>query len=209
MEALHLWWTRTPETLDPRDLDTLSADERARCARFHFERHRAEFARAHSLVRRTLSRYAGVRPEAWQFRTGEFGKPEVAAPVSGLFFNLTHTAGLAACVVGSIAEIGVDAESLVREAAPMDIARRFFAPREVEWLENLADEERRDGFFRIWTLKEAYVKGTGRGIADISEVDVLFGRPHGWSFFEITEIDGYRLAVAVHDAEASVTVSVG
>jgi len=74
----------------------LSDEERQRLTRFHFERDRVLFLVAHALLRITLSRYANIDPRAWQFRTGSYGRPEIADPRSRLRFSLSHTRGLAA-----------------------------------------------------------------------------------------------------------------
>lgn len=60
--------------------------------------------------------------------------------------------------------IGVDAEPLERHPDWARLARRWFARAETEWLHQQPDP--RDAFLRLWTLKEAWIKATGRGIAD-------------------------------------------
>lgn len=59
--------------------------------------------------------------------------------------------------------IGLDLQ-IHRPCDARRLARRFFHPREAEWLE----EEGRtlEDFFAVWTAKESYAKLTGRGIAD-------------------------------------------
>jgi phosphopantetheinyl transferase len=53
------------------------------------------------------------------------------------------------------------------------IAKRFFAPEEAEML--LPDPT--GAFFPIWTKKEAYVKWTGRGLAEGLSSFSVFGLP--------------------------------
>ena len=46
------------------------------------------------------------------------------------------------------------------------IARRFFHPEDLALLRNAKDaEEQLKLFFRIWTIKEAYLKCTGEGLS--------------------------------------------
>ena len=46
-----------------------------------------------------------------------------------------------------------------------------FFGAEAEWLATLEPARRTEGFLRLWTLKEAYIKATGRGlVVDPSEV---------------------------------------
>jgi 4'-phosphopantetheinyl transferase len=117
-------------------------------------------------VRTTLSRYADVDPRRWRFRTGPQGKPEIAGPAGAppLRFNLSHTRGLVACVVTLGLDAGVDVERTARHLRdPLALARHGFAPAERAALTRLAGRARRELFFDIWTLKEAYVKARGAG----------------------------------------------
>jgi 4'-phosphopantetheinyl transferase len=113
-----------------------------------------------------LSAAVGVPPDAWRFETDGHGRPHVTAPLGrvGVPFSITHTRGLVACAVAGTGEVGIDAEARDRESRIMDVARRFFSDTEVACLERSPPSLRRDVFFHIWTLKEAYVKALGRGL---------------------------------------------
>jgi 4'-phosphopantetheinyl transferase len=145
----------------------LSADEAGRYHRFAFDIHRHHFLVAHALLRTTLSNYASVDPRAWIFTTGPYGRPEVSVPagVPALRFSLTHTDGLVAVAVTTESDIGIDAEPIGRRASNIDIARRYFAAEEAYALEALAPADRQRGFLDYWTLKEAYIKAIGVGLA--------------------------------------------
>jgi len=166
---VHLWFAfpDAPQLRDPWLLEAydelMSAEERARQQRYLQARHRHQALVARALVRTTLSRYAPhVAATAWRFVLGEHGRPEIAgpAPVPPLRFNLSHTAGL--MVVGiAHSAIGVDVEDSRRRVEGGAIAERFFAPAEVRQLE-AGDAS---GFFDFWTLKEAYIKARGAGLA--------------------------------------------
>ena len=72
-----------------------------------------QHAAAHELLEESLRAYchAHKRPvPALDFAYGEAGKPSLPSQ-PGLFFNLTHCEGLAACLV-SDCECGVDADNL-------------------------------------------------------------------------------------------------
>ena len=161
--------TSHPEALAKRDqyLPLLSAEEHARMGRLVFERDRQRFLLTRALVRNMLSRYAGVAPADWQFIANAHGRPEILDRPEGvpdLRFNISHTDGLIACAVTIGREVGVDVEHVGRHLT-QDIAARFFAPAEVAHLKSLPEAEQERVFFDYWTLKEAYIKARGFGLA--------------------------------------------
>jgi 4'-phosphopantetheinyl transferase len=166
-----LWYAlpgavRNPELLGAyRGL--LSREEKARHDRFWFDRDRHLFLVAWSLVRTMLSSYADVEPAAWRFALNPYGKPRIAGPAGAppLRFNLSHTRGLVACIVAPELDVGVDVEDRRRDTAGIDIARRYFAAREVADFERLPIERQQVAFYEYWTLKEAYIKAVGVGIS--------------------------------------------
>ena len=217
---VHLWYvlvSRAPEPRLPGQLKSvLTPDERDACDRFLFDKDRYQYLFAHAMLRGVLSRYAPVRCADWRFDAPEkYGKPRVAVPLDPpLYFNLSHTEGLAACVVARRAEVGVDAEHVGRGGSLMEIARHAFAPAEIARLERAASpDERRELFFDIWTLKEAYVKARGMGLSlPLQEFafELKAGRPprvefapsmndapERWQFETFRPAPSHRIAVAV------------
>lgn len=227
-QRVDIWYAfpgaiRNPELLDGYK-EILSADEMTRYARYRFDRDRHLHLVAWALVRTTLSRYADVAPETWMFRTNEYGRPEVSGPDGAppLRFNLSHTRGLAACIVAEEIDVGVDVEDRRRFAHGPDIARRFFSAREVADFEGVAAERRQETFFEYWTLKEAYIKAVGVGISlgldrfsfDIDRSGVAVGHPErrgptisfaasldddpeGWQFAQFEPTPHHAMAAAV------------
>lgn len=92
------------------------------------------------------------------------GKPYI----EGLHFNISHSHGLVVCVFGD-KEVGVDTEK-IREYRPR-VAKNFH-PAEIARLEEAEDINVE--FFRIWTMKEAHLKCSGKGISkDLSSFNVF------------------------------------
>lgn len=85
------------------------------------------------------------------------GKPIFES--ENIYFSISHCGDYAVCAV-SYQNIGVDIE--VKRKKGLKVAKRFFKKSECEWIED--SEER---FLKIWTLKEAYAKYTGEGIANV------------------------------------------
>jgi 4'-phosphopantetheinyl transferase len=166
----HIWY-RFSESLDDDavrgEMAQLSPEERVRCQRFFFQRDRRDFAAAHALLRRVLSMYDDVRPEAWTFVVDGNGKPALAHDLVAppLAFNLSHTRGLVACAVARDADVGIDVESVERVTDGRDIAERDFSAAELAQLDACPKEQRAARFIELWALKEAYVKAIAQGLA--------------------------------------------
>lgn len=152
---------------DRRCRALLSPEESAREQRFRFLEDRQSYLLAHALVRSALSRLCGVEPGALAFESGEHGRPELIEPACQprLRFNLSHTRGLVACAVGLEHDLGVDVEHIERRLEIDSLAASVFSEHERAALDQLPDERRRERFFQLWTLKEAYIKAVGVGLS--------------------------------------------
>jgi 4'-phosphopantetheinyl transferase len=75
------------------------------------------------------------------------------------------------CVVGD-APIGCDIEKVVD--APFEVAEHYFKPKERRYIaEGSNDSEKCRRFFRLWTMKESYLKMTGSGMSvSLSHIEV-------------------------------------
>jgi 4'-phosphopantetheinyl transferase len=164
-------WTLPVDGLDEAAaaplLGVLDEAERTRGMRFVTARHRVLFVAAHALVRAALSALTGEPPAGWRFIADENGKPSayLGAHSAPLSFNLSHTEGLAGVAVITQPgwALGFDLEPLARDVR-LAVANRFFSRHEIAWLDGLAEPLRRPGFLRLWTLKEAFIKATGKGL---------------------------------------------
>ncbi len=194
----------------------LTPDDLARLARAASPRHTDARVAAWVLARVVLSRHAEVPPEAWRFREGPHGRPELAGPavVPRLHFNLSHTTGLVACVVASEHQVGVDVEHVWREVDLARLARRVLAPEEAASIAGAPEaDRRRRRFFEHWTLKEAYLKACGAGLsrplaaiafalAPDGTPSASFGPavaddPAAWQFFLVRPTPDHVAAVAL------------
>ena len=118
------------------------------------------------LLRTTLSRYARVPPADWNFDRDEFDKPRIAHPTdTSLAFNMSQSADWIACAVSQDEAVGVDIQYCDPGRDVLRLAARFFGTDETALLGALPATGRRDRFYTYWTLKEAWLKTTGRGIS--------------------------------------------
>lgn len=118
-------------------------------------------------MRNVVGRYLKTKPEGLRFSYGPYGKPALDGEhkSSSLRFNMSHSHGVALIAVAETRELGVDVEYIRTDFASIDIARRFFSPREVAALNALPPEQQVAAFFRCWARKEAYIKAIGRGLS--------------------------------------------
>lgn len=169
---VHVWlWfaDQAPLDLEKRCAHWLNAEEHARCERLRIDRVRFEYVMTRVLVRKTLSLIEpSVDPAAWQFERNEHGKPDVVGPVGAgsLRFNVSNTHGLVAIAITRDHDVGIDVEDRTRDSDTLAIADRYFSASEVQALRALPNEDQQlTRFFEYWTLKEAYIKARGMGLA--------------------------------------------
>ena len=98
-------------------------------------------------------------------------------------YNLSHSGELVMCVAATGEDgamnhrirLGCDIEKVreVNEKLP----ERFFAPSEIERIKQEPTKERqREVFFRLWVLKESYMKATRQGMGlDMKSFEIRLG----------------------------------
>jgi 4'-phosphopantetheinyl transferase len=169
----------------------LSEDERSRANNFKREHLKQRFVAARGNLRQILSEYLCCEPSEILFSYGDRGKPYV----EGVYFNLAHSRDLAIYAMSRDREVGIDLEYVDPKCDIKAIAKRYFGSSEREIIERLSDRNQdlaNLAFYRAWTLKEAYGKATGQGIANILDfIDVgeLLELPIG----EVLQIDNWAL----------------
>lgn len=156
----------------------LTAAEAAANARLQ---HR-EDRQAHSLGR-MLTRwlcYGDGRRVPFQY--GPEGKPFLPGAPG---FNLSHSGGWLALVLGDSSDLGIDIEAGARLGDGADLVPRVLHPLEAAaWR---AAPDRRSLFLRAWTRKEALLKAKGTGtLDDFPTIDTRLAD-------ETPHLDGLRL----------------
>jgi len=176
-KEVHLWRVSLRHPPFPIELlyRQLAESEIDRAQRYRFERDRRRFIVARGMLRVILARYTGLAPRHIQFTIHAHGKPSLAQHPH-LAFNASDSGEWMALGVTLNRRIGVDIEQIRDGVASMDIAERFFSPREVAALRALPPEEQKAAFFRCWTRKEAFIKAIGEGLSyPLHKFDVTLG----------------------------------
>lgn len=113
------------------------------------------------LVRRVLFCFYGLSPEDYVLKRAEGGKPYLTGRPEQVFFNLSHSGEYVVCAFSSL-DVGVDIEKIGGEK--MDVAKRFFHQEEIRVLEAAGEDERKELFFKYWSVKESFLKYKGTGL---------------------------------------------
>ncbi len=202
---------------------TLSDDEQGRAARFYFERDRIAFTVARGALRTLAGRYLAEPPARLSFGYRERGKPYLTAPPGALRFlrfNVSHSGQRALLCFARDREVGVDIE--LRRELPdlLALARTAFSPAEYAALCRLPPDAHPDAFFACWSRKEAFIKATGEGVAQLAAFDVSLapgeparllrvdGDPPGaprWSLHDLPATPGYAAALVVERVAGAAT----
>ncbi len=166
------------------------------------------------ILLKLVSRYLHVPEKDVRIEAGAHGKPYLASPDGvPLFFNLSHAGEKMAFLFSTEGEVGIDLETLDHPGDLDRIAARFFHPDEIRELEAAPDTEKRRAFFRIWTKKEALLKGQGTGLTRETSAFSFTPLQDGswqvkkslreddasWRLYEIAAPDGY-VCTAAHSA---------
>ncbi len=216
LESIDVWIVHTDVNVEERDTlkAVLSPAEIARARRFTFDSDRNRYISSHGILRRILAMYCGVSADALDIYLDANGKPGISIVGAHIQFNLSHSADVALIAVTS-ANCGADVEKIRPDLAHMEIAERFFTENENDWLATLPQPVRSNGFFRLWTIKEAVLKTIGAGLSiPLNEVDVMgvvergsadldvvaFGTKTRLWTSELAVLPGFAAAVAVSGA---------
>ena len=168
---------------------------------------RETFIRSRAMLRAVLAREIGVSPAKVPLTFNSHGKPELATR-DDMHFNVSHSSGMALVAIHS-RPIGVDIERVDERIPHFDLASDLFTDAEQRELSKPnCDREKTRQFFRIWTRKEAFLKGLGTGFAvDPRLFDVVDPRAvegSGWQLHPLPVAPDWEAAIAVADAAEDV-----
>lgn len=149
--------------------DHLDDAELARAERFVHVADHQRMVLGRGLAREAIARYTGVDPGQVVFTATGEGKPTV---VHGPAFNVAHSGDLVLLAIASAGRIGVDVEHARPLRNMASLARSTFRPAEAAAVMATPEPERLDAFYRVWTRKEALLKGLGHGLTALDSIEV-------------------------------------
>lgn len=210
--AVQVWRFKLSEIADTELAQCqhyLSEEERARARAFHFEADRRRYFLAYGKLRILLSQYLEqdsqqVAPQDLIFQKGPQGKPYFNEVHQ---FNLSHSGDYLLLAFGKTHALGIDVEMHQARTRVLALARRFFATAEIAYLEGLPEARRSQGFYDLWTQKEALLKAQGLGLAQgLAHFSVLGQAPflEVWQMISLTMPPGYSGSLCVQQEVQSV-----
>lgn len=115
------------------------------------------------------NKYAFDKHARYKFEFEINGKPYLKSHPE-INFNLSHCHSAVACAI-SDSQIGIDVEMIVKNAA--NIVGLTCCENEKRYLSEMQNADLM--FTKLWTLKESYLKCTGKGISgDLSSIDFSY-----------------------------------
>ncbi len=196
------------EILFQEKVKQLSPYRQQKIAILRHEKDKNRSLAAGLLLDHALDTY-GLQEKSVEYEIGEWGKPAFKY-YPEICFSLSHSGDYAVCTIGD-KPVGNDIER-VKEGR-LKVADRFFAQEELSWLYEAGEEEQTQRMFRLWTMKESFVKAIGRGMTlplqdFVIHMDEESGRArvrHSvdakyYHMREYREIEGYCTAVCVQES---------
>lgn len=169
MSQLETYWVTVPDWITPDLLagshSFLDPEEQQTYDRYRVDFKKIEFLTGRVLLKKLLSCKLKLPPEEIRFVRNDYGKLFLKTDhAPQLFFNLTHTDRLVACVFSSRDGVGIDMERIRR--APFEVMNQVFLQSEMDWVQSQPNPEMKErAFFLLWTRKEAVMKAVGLGFS--------------------------------------------
>ncbi len=188
---------------------------REKAMRFKFQSGKSQSLGVGLLLRQACRDF-GIEGTDENVVLGENGKPAFR-DVPDVHFNLSHSKTRVMCVLSPY-EAGCDVEHV--RVGRSRLAERFFKDSENAWIHSFPEGVEQDtAFCRLWTLKECYMKVTGRGMALSPDKFTLTMSPEGivldhdgvrpeYLFRELDFDDGFRYAYCLKGAPETHSVKV-
>ncbi len=130
------------------------------------EKRKKNYLLSRSLLSFALSHFFNL-PKVPKIEYGVHGKPffNNDIPIS---FNISHTDRSIALLIGDIAPLGVDIETIKTRRNFEGLEARTFSESERAWLHQTPNYI--NAFFFLWSMKEAYLKASGQGLSGLSSL---------------------------------------
>ena len=202
MEIIALKLEEVDPTLCDRLSTFLSPDRRSMLRKFKFVEDRIRSIFSELLVRTYTIENFGMVNEEIRFIKNKYGKPAIAGSMP-FHYNISHSGHWVVAVFDDF-PVGIDIEKI--EKIDLAVADFCFSQVEKKQLLDQPEESHLAHFYKVWTLKESYIKAVGKGLSippqsfsiSLINKEIRFqsdtDKEH-WCFHQYTIDDGYKLSL--------------
>jgi 4'-phosphopantetheinyl transferase len=149
----------------PEPAGWLSGPEQAQLASIQSAPRRRQFLAGRWLARLLLSRAAGApAPALWRLSDSHDGPPRPLGGVARCHVSLAHSGAWVACAVAD-APVGIDVEASGRNRDFAGLMQLAGTSAEQALWAGQPPGSQAAFFYRLWTVKEAWIKRAGGGLA--------------------------------------------
>ena len=166
VNSVHVWYMEfnNSNVLTQEELFTLlNEEEKNKAKTFVKIKDKSNYISSHGYLRILLTKYyPQIKPDEWEFSINKYGKPSLSKKYTfNFFFNLSHTDAFMAFIFDTSNACGIDIEEdkgiiinnemidLVLSKGEKDLYTKVY---------------KKDFFYRLWVIKESYVKALGVGL---------------------------------------------
>ena len=170
----------------------LSQTEISTASSINDDTQRYIYLQAHAFKRKILLEISGLNPSSLDFNNDCFGKPFLKQQPAQqeCHFNLSHTNGMVALIVSDYLYTGIDVEKMTSRNDFDLLQNEIFTPNELRAAATIRQPFLiKENFFRIWVLKECFLKSIGKGISiSPSSVEIEFVENNTYRLHAANEI---------------------
>lgn len=140
----------------------LSEQEKKNVSFFSFEKDQIAYTASQGFLRLVVAFYLDIDGSEVKFAKHRKGKPYLLNDTS-LLYNISNSGDYVIIGISRHGEIGIDLEKIRPLDDFEDLVHKNFTPREREYIVKVPTETI-NRFFKLWTLKEAFLKAIGEGM---------------------------------------------
>lgn len=167
-DDIYVYWANLdqPQGIVDNYQTLLCSDEIERISKYNTQVLRNRQVMSKSILRKMLSLYLKINAQEINLIHNNFGKPFVtsANETDSIKFNISHSENIGIFAF-SLNDLGIDIEK-IKEYIEIDgIKEICFTDFEKRWYDNINNEYQLETFYKIWTIKEAFIKAIGQGFS--------------------------------------------
>lgn len=170
----------------------VSNERNSKIDAYRFNKNKTVSLFAELLIRYIIGNDLKISNEDIIFNYNEYGKP-ILKGFSRYNFSISHTDNTIVFISNGL-PIGIDIEKI--NNGNLSLSKRFFAYNEYEYLKKSLNFD--IDFFKVWTMKESYIKMLGTGLyTSLSSFDI-FNPSNNYKYYN-TLYNEYSISVCYQE----------